>query len=44
MPEQKRGADKFGVEHEIKSDKDNKVLSFKEVRTKASHYQDKSDY
>ncbi|MDR3564195.1 MAG: hypothetical protein P4N59_22550 [Negativicutes bacterium] len=40
MPEQKSGADKFGLEHEIKTDKEKEQLSSKEVRTKALHYKD----
>ncbi len=42
MPEQKRGADKFAREHEIKAGK--KPLSAGEVRKKAEHFQDQSDY
>jgi hypothetical protein len=43
MPEQKRGADKFGVEHEIKATPEKEQLSAREVRTKASRYADESD-
>jgi len=41
MPEQKHGADKFGVEHEIKANPEKKQLSARQVRAKASHYGDK---
>jgi hypothetical protein len=42
MPEQKRGADKFAVEHAVNAGK--KRLSAREVRQKAAHYRDQSDY
>lgn len=42
MPEQKRGADKFALEHEIKAGK--MQLSARQVRKKAEHFQDQSDY
>jgi hypothetical protein len=38
MPKQKRGADKFAVEHEIKANPGEKRLSAGQVRTKASGY------
>ena len=38
MPVPKTGADKFGIEHEVKNEKGNKELSDEEVRKKAMHF------
>ncbi|MBP2635292.1 MAG: hypothetical protein H6Q72_1199 [Firmicutes bacterium] len=38
MPEPKPGVDKFGIEHEIKNEQENKPMSDEEVRRKAEHF------
>lgn len=43
MPEPKTGADKFGIEHEIKNKQENKPMSDEEVRRKAEHFAQKDN-
>jgi hypothetical protein len=38
MPEPKTGADKFGIEHEIKKEQEGKPMSDEAVRRKAEHF------
>jgi hypothetical protein len=38
MPVPKTGPDRFGIEHEIKSERGNKPMSDEEVRKKAEHF------
>ena len=43
MPEPKEGADKFGIEHEIKNEQENKPMSDEAVRRKAEHFVQKDN-
>lgn len=43
MPVPKTGPDKFGIEHEIKNENENRQMSDEEVRKKAEHYTNKDN-
>jgi len=42
-PRREKGPVKFGIEHDVRPDKENGKLSPREARVKAAHYQDNSD-
>ncbi len=43
MPVPKTGADKFGIEHEIKGEQENKRMTDEEIRKKAKHFTQKDN-